>query len=101
MDYEEFTIKRETPLPLRCLLPHEHAENTTFHLSQEVLNASYPWDYELRGWSQCMSRDIIGLANGTIIEKAIGNGTEGGAISACKQYVYDRSVYKSTTTSEV
>ncbi|XP_011689430.1 PREDICTED: organic cation transporter protein-like [Wasmannia auropunctata] len=84
----------------RCLLPHEHAENATYHLSQDMLNASYPWDYELRGWSQCMSRDIIGLANGTIIETAIGNGTEGGGISTCKQYVYDRSVYKSTTTSE-
>lgn len=84
----------------RCLLPHEYMENATFHLSQDILNASYPWDDELRGWSQCMSRDIIGLANGTIIEKAIGNGTEGGGVSNCKQYVYDRSVYKSTTTSE-
>lgn len=48
-----------------------------------------------------MNRDIIGFVNGTIIGKAIGNGTEGGGISNCKQYVYDRSVYKSTTTSEV
>lgn len=84
----------------RCLLPHEYAENATFYLSQDVLNASYPWDDELKGWSQCKSRDILGLTNGTIIEKAIGNGTEGGGVSNCKQYVYDRSVYKSTTTSE-
>ncbi|KAG5322016.1 ORCT protein, partial [Acromyrmex heyeri] len=84
----------------RCLLPHENAENVTFHLSQDVLNASYPWDYELRGWSQCMRRDIIGLANGTIIGTAIGNGTEEGGISSCKEYVYDRSVYNGTTTSE-
>lgn len=48
-----------------------------------------------------MSRDIISLANGTIIETAINNGTEEGGVSSCKQYVYDRSVYKSTTTSEV
>ena len=48
-----------------------------------------------------MRRDIIGLVNGTIIGTAIGNGTEEGGISSCKQYVYDRSVYKSTTTSEV
>ncbi|XP_039303860.1 organic cation transporter protein isoform X2 [Solenopsis invicta] len=84
----------------RCLLPYEHAENATFHLSQDILNASYPWDNELQGWSQCMSRDIIGFANGTIIGKAIGNETKGGGFSACKQYVYNRSVYKSTTTSE-
>jgi len=70
-------------------------------LSQDVLNASYPWDYELRGWSQCMSRDIINFANGTIIGKAIDNVTKEESISNCKQYVYDRSVYKSTTTSEV
>lgn len=48
-----------------------------------------------------MRRDIIGLANGTIIGTAIGNGTEEEGISNCKEYVYDRSVYKSTTTSEV
>lgn len=83
---------------LRCLLPHEYVENATFHLSQNILNASYPWDDELGGWSQCLSRDVIGATNGTIVEKAIG---EGGGISRCKQYVYDRSVYKSTTTSDV
>ncbi|GAB1868195.1 Organic cation transporter protein [Camponotus japonicus] len=81
----------------RCLLPHEFAENATFHLSQNILNASYPWDDELKGWSQCLSYDVIGATNGTIVEEAIG---EGGGISRCKQYVYDRSVYKSTTTSD-
>lgn len=84
----------------RCLLPYEYAENATFHLSQDILNASYPWDNELRGWSQCLRRDVIGATNGTIVEKAIGNDTGGGGFSHCKQYVYDRSVYKSTTTSE-
>lgn len=83
---------------LRCLLPHEFVENATFHLSQNISNASYPWDNELKGWSQCLSYDVIGATNGTIVEKAIGGG---GGISRCKQYVYDRSVYKSTTTSDV
>ncbi|XP_026830910.1 organic cation transporter protein isoform X2 [Ooceraea biroi] len=81
----------------RCLLPHEYAENATFRLSQDVLNASYPWDAELDGWSQCLRRDvIIGGVNDTIV----GDGTGGGGINRCEQYVYDRSVYKSTTTSE-
>ncbi|XP_014470519.1 PREDICTED: organic cation transporter protein isoform X2 [Dinoponera quadriceps] len=76
----------------RCLLPHEYAENATFFLNQDVLNASYPWDYELKGWSQCLSRDLdLPRPNNTI---------EWGGISRCKQYVYDRSIYKSTTTSE-
>lgn len=87
-------------LVARCLLSHEHAENATFFLSQDALNASYPWDYEVKGWSQCLSRDVIGALrpNGSIVDEAIG---EGGGSSRCKQYVYDRSVYKSTTTSEV
>lgn len=84
----------------RCLLPYEYAENATFHLSQDILNMSYPWDNELGGWSQCLRRDVIGAANGTIVEKAIGDDAGGGGLSHCKQYVYDRSVYKSTTTSE-
>ncbi|XP_070166653.1 organic cation transporter protein isoform X1 [Polyergus mexicanus] len=85
----------------RCLLPNEYAENATFHLSQDILNASYPWDDELGKWSQCLSRNVIDAANGTFVEKAIGDNAEGGGISSrCKQYVYDRSVYKSTTTSE-
>ncbi|XP_020278387.1 organic cation transporter protein isoform X2 [Pseudomyrmex gracilis] len=76
---------------MRCLLPHENAENATFHLSQDVINVSYPWDPELKNWSQCMKRDLPDSVNGTIV---------GGGISRCQQYVYDRSVYKSTTTSE-
>lgn len=45
---------------------------------------------------------MIGAANGTFVEKAIGDNAGGEGISSrCKQYVYDRSVYKSTTTSEV
>ncbi|CAL1675506.1 unnamed protein product [Lasius platythorax] len=84
----------------RCLLPHEYAENATFYLSQDILNASYPWDYELKGWSQCLSRNVIGAGNDTIVEKETGDDVGGGRISRCKQYVYDRRVYKSTTTSE-
>lgn len=81
-------------------------ENASFSISQNVLNASYPWDNELQGWSQCLIRDVIGTINNTIIEKEIntiidGNGTEVNGTSHCKQFVYDRSKYKSTTTSEV
>lgn len=83
----------------RCLLPHEFAENATFQLSQDVLNASYPWDPEVKGWSQCLSLDLIGAANDTIVERSIGGSGVGKGIK-CKEYVYDRSVYISTTTSE-
>lgn len=66
------------------------------------MNASYPWDYELEGWSQCLSlNNVIGATNNTNVEEAIVDRVEDEGISRCKQYVYDRSVYKSTTTSEV
>ncbi|EFN75432.1 organic cation transporter protein [Harpegnathos saltator] len=86
----------------RCLLPHEYAENATFFLSQDILNASYPWDSELKGWSQCLRYDVIGALrpNDTTVDEAIGDHVERGGSSHCKQYVYDRSIYKSTTTSE-
>lgn len=96
-------ITRERDLSRRCLLPHEHAANATFFLSQDVWNASYPWDYEVKGWSQCLSRDVSGVpwSNDTIVDEAIGDGAVADGISRCRQYVYDRSIYKSTTTSEV
>jgi len=81
-------------------MPHEFVENATFQLNQDVLNASYPWDPELKGWSQCLSLDLLGAANGTVTERSIGGSAARKWIN-CKEYVYDRSVYKSTTTSEV
>lgn len=72
------------------------------------MNASYPWDDELKGWSQCLRRDPIldGNSQGHDnwpVQTPIGSrelaDTEG--IKPCEEYVYDRRKYKSTTTSEV
>lgn len=97
----------------RCLLPNESMENATFLLTQEAMNASYPWDYEIEGWSQCLRRDILAGANETY-ERYLDTGHEDGPIQKpyspggliakglrpCDKYVYDRSKYRSTTTSE-
>ncbi|KAL2741352.1 organic cation transporter protein-like isoform X1 [Vespula maculifrons] len=94
-------------MDVRCLLPHENIENATFYLPQDVMNASYPWDDELKGWSQCLRRDPIldGNSQGHDnwpVQTPIGSrelaDTEG--IKPCEEYVYDRRKYKSTTTSE-
>ncbi|KOC60839.1 Organic cation transporter protein [Habropoda laboriosa] len=68
----------------RCMLPHENPENATFFLPPDVMNASYPWDPEHEEWLQCYRRDIPNIVNETTINR----------------YVYDRSKYKSTTSSE-
>ncbi|KAK2582095.1 hypothetical protein KPH14_002797 [Odynerus spinipes] len=89
----------------RCLLPHENIENATYRLPPDEMNASYPWDYELKGWSQCLRRDPILDANSREnwpVQTPIGSHelakTEG--VKPCEAYVYDRFIYKSTTTSE-
>lgn len=92
----------------RCLLPYESIENATYSLPQDVMNASFPWDYELKGWSQCLRRDPIldansqGQDNSWPVQTPIGSHelakTEG--VKPCEGYVYDRSKYKSSTTSE-
>ncbi|XP_017794870.1 PREDICTED: organic cation transporter protein-like isoform X2 [Habropoda laboriosa] len=75
----------------RCMLPHENPENATFFLPPDVMNASYPWDPEHEEWLQCYRRDIPNIVNETTINRYF---------KPCDRYVYDRSKYKSTTSSE-
>lgn len=96
----------------RCILPDENIENATYLLPQDVINASYPWDYELKGWSQCFRREVpLNLttidkyvdvsADDAPIQKPVSpNGFNTPGLKPCERYVYDRSKYKSTTTSE-
>ncbi|CAL7952036.1 unnamed protein product [Xylocopa violacea] len=76
----------------RCLLPYEDPENTTYILPPQVMNASYPWDPKQQEWLQCYRRDIP-----NVNETAINSAQE---YRPCEAYVYDRSKYKSTTSSE-
>ncbi|XP_014203882.1 organic cation transporter protein isoform X2 [Copidosoma floridanum] len=66
----------------RCLLPNENADNATFHLPEMAMNATYPWDEKSKSWSQCT--------------RYAGDGS----LASCDDYVYDTSMYRSTTTSE-
>lgn len=98
----------------RCVLPHEDIENATYCLPEHIMNASYPWDDELRAPSQCfrydvpsivndttMNRYIDASTNGTFVQKSLSpDGPNAQRVKPCEGYVYDRSKYQSTTTSE-
>ncbi|XP_076278344.1 organic cation transporter [Lasioglossum baleicum] len=96
----------------RCLLPDESADNATYLLPQNVINESYPWDTEFKDWSQCYRLDVHSIFNETTIDRYVDTGdgpiqkpfspyglnTQG--LQKCEGYVYNTSMYKSTTTSE-
>lgn len=96
----------------RCLLPHENLENATYFLSPHVMNASYPLDYDQQELLQCYRLDIFNIFNETMINRHvntdnsfnqksfISNTVNIQELKPCEVYVYDRSKYKSTTTSE-
>lgn len=65
----------------RCRLPGEYT-NATFPLLDDIWNSSFPWDERAKSWSQCTRY----------------NGSD---IVHCDQYIYDRSVYKSSAVIEV
>lgn len=97
----------------RCLLPHENLENATYFLSPHIMNASYPLDYDQQELLQCYRLDIFNIFNETMINRHvntdnsfnqksfISNTVNIQELKPCEVYVYDRSKYKSTTTSEV
>ncbi|CAD1470638.1 unnamed protein product [Heterotrigona itama] len=97
----------------RCLLPHESPENATYLLSPHILNASYLGDSKHQELLQCYQLDLPNLVNETIdryVDTSTGDthgqkpfipnsfNTQG--YKPCETFVYDRSKYKSTTTSE-
>ncbi|KAG6798133.1 organic cation transporter protein [Apis mellifera caucasica] len=96
----------------RCLLPHENLENATYFLSPHIMNASYPLDYDQQELLQCYRLDIFNIFNETMINRHvntdnsfnqksfISNTVNIQELKPCEVYVYDRSKYKSTTTSE-
>lgn len=78
-----------------------------------MMNTSYPLDYNQQELLQCYRLDIFNIFNETMINRHINtddsfnqkpfisNTINIQALQPCEAYVYDRSKYKSTTTSEV
>ncbi|XP_033363414.1 organic cation transporter protein-like [Bombus vosnesenskii] len=98
----------------RCLLPHENPENATYFLPPHILNTSYPGGYEQEKLLQCYMLDLPNIVNETTINRyvdtstgnihgekpLIPNSLNTQGYKPCETFVYDRSKYKSTTTSE-
>ncbi|XP_043521030.1 organic cation transporter protein-like isoform X2 [Frieseomelitta varia] len=85
----------------RCLLPHENPENATYFLPPHILNASYLGDSKYQELLQCYQLDFPNVVNETHSQKSfIPNSFNTQGYKPCETFVYDRSKYKSTTTSE-
>ena len=69
-------------------MPSEDPFNATFEIPLSIMNASYPWDTVTNSWSQCYRYKETFDGNNKAIEK-------------CQSYVYNTSLYTSTTTSDV
>ena len=68
-------------------MPNENLLNATYYLPENIMNINYPWDTEKNSWSQCVQY----VNNSNSLKKK----------EKCKSYVYDRSIYIRTTSSDV
>ncbi|XP_008215741.1 organic cation transporter protein [Nasonia vitripennis] len=84
----------------RCALPFD-TDNSSFFLPEHVMNASYPWDYKAKNWSQCERySDVSGVGPTRVDFYLTDKFNAGRKTSTCHDFVYDRSNYQSSTTSE-
>lgn len=81
----------------RCLLPHENAENATYQLSPSLTNASFPWDLESEDWSECERYDVNLTDQVSDLD---GNFSFTTSTVKCEAFVYDKTTYQLTTTTE-
>lgn len=82
----------------RCSLPNEEPHNTTFFLSPDVVNASIPWDPVHKRWSQCERYDTDLTSR---YQESNGNFSNSSHVVYCDAFVYDKSQYALTATTEV
>lgn len=64
-----------------CKLPNEYP-NASYHLDQEMLNQSFPWNEQKHKYSNCSM----------IVD---------GKVEYCSSYIYDHSKYESSAYFEV
>ncbi|XP_015524354.1 organic cation transporter protein [Neodiprion lecontei] len=78
----------------RCMLPNENPENATFYLSPDIINMRYPWDNKTESWSRCERYDNTEFADQG------GNVSRQLTVVECDSFVYDKSQYALTATTE-
>lgn len=83
----------------RCLLPEENPESATFLLPKNISDLNFPWDDQTQRWSQCERYDFDTInrhqASGENVSVRVNSTVK------CHSFLYDKSRYKLTTTTEV
>lgn len=82
----------------RCLLPFEDSHNATYELPESIMNLFYPYDNLSGSWSQCERYDFNYTDQ---YPDAAGNLSLTNSTVTCDSYVYDKTTYELSTTTEV
>lgn len=82
----------------RCLLPNENPENATYQLAPDTENLTHLWNGTTKMWPQCeIPNQDISDPNHTMEE----NTTSMFSTVKCDWFVYDKTYYTQTVTTEV
>ncbi|XP_046592505.1 organic cation transporter protein isoform X1 [Neodiprion lecontei] len=81
----------------RCLRPNEYPENATLDLPDNIMNMTYPWDNETKTFSQCERYDIDFSED---YYQSGANVTFNASVVECDSFVYNKTVYALTTTTQ-
>lgn len=90
----------------RCLLPNENPYNSTLTLDSDLMNSSFPWDTATNNWSNCERYDVsFEDASYTSSVKNLSSSSSSSSSRPktvkCESFVYDKSNYQLTTTTQV
>lgn len=83
----------------RCLLPHESKENATYQSPPNITNLTYHWNEETNTWPQCERHDSDSVHPHH--SDSGENLTLNMPTVKCDSFVYDKTYYTQTVTTEV
>lgn len=81
----------------RCRLPNELA-NASYSLPPDIMNTSYPFDYNTGSWSSCKLYDTNFMDTSF---NHTSNRPRNLQTRYCDQWIYDRSEFQNTAVMEV
>lgn len=85
----------------RCILPGELA-NASYALPTDIMNISYPFDYNTGNWSSCKLYDT-NFTSSYHSSTRFANSTElkSNETRFCNQWVYDKTTIENSAVMEV
>lgn len=87
----------------RCILPGEQA-NASYALPTDIMNMSYPFDYNTGNWSSCKLYDTNFTSSYNHSSTRLANSIElksNEPSRFCNQWVYDKSTIENSAVMEV